>query len=215
MTASMNFPRTAGSGNNVLAGRTLGHIPAHQREEGRNSVDSNYFRKQKQAMIRKMVVYNCLEPFFLSVLMLNAVFYPNLVTAFYFTVSLALTSLSLRKEEKKIKLKQVLSLAMIGISIAVLVAKAVFIVDLHKQEDLLLLDPDDVLMYRTSGIYITIETSKMKVVNVFMSIFFDFMNMILSAVLVLLYGSQRKDVNMPLRADGIGSYLMNPSLEKH
>ncbi len=185
----MNFPRNAGSGNNMLAGRTLGHIPAHQREDGRTSVDSNFFRKQKQVMIRNMVIFNCIEPFFLTLLMLNAVFYPNLVTAVYFVVSLLLTSLCLCREEKKIKLKQVLCLAMIGISIAVLIAKAVFIVDLHGQDDLLQLDPDDVLIYRTSGIYITIETSKIKVVNVFMSIFFDFMNMLLSAVLVILYGS--------------------------
>jgi hypothetical protein len=44
-------------------------------------------------------------------------------------------------------------------------------------------------MYQTSGIYIKESTTKIKVVNVFMSIFFDFMEVFLCILVTVLYGS--------------------------
>jgi integral membrane sensor domain MASE1 len=83
-----------------------------------------------------MVIFNCLEPILIILLMLNSVFYPNFGTAVYFLFSLLLTSLCLNKDEKKIKMKQMLSIAIIGLSVAILITKAIVIVDLHKQGEL-------------------------------------------------------------------------------
>jgi integral membrane sensor domain MASE1 len=83
-----------------------------------------------------MVIFNCLEPILIILLMLNSVFYPNFGTAVYFLFSLLLTSLCLNKDEKKIKMKQMLSIAIIGLSVAILITKAIVIVDLHKQGEI-------------------------------------------------------------------------------
>ena len=120
--------------------------------------------------------------------MLNSIFYPNIGTAVYFVLSIFLTALCLSKDEKKIKLKQILCISIIAISLGILITKAVFIVDLNSDVDLTL-DSDDALMYKTSGIYVTLNSSKNAVVNVFMSIFFDFMEFFLCIIMTILYGS--------------------------
>ena len=83
-------------------------------------------------MIRGMVIFNCLEPFMLFLLMLNSLIYPNFPSAIYFSCSIFLTFMCLHKSEKKIKLKQILSIGMMVFSILVLILKTVFIVNLHK-----------------------------------------------------------------------------------
>lgn len=144
-------------------------------------------------MIRNMIFFNCLEPFLLILLLLNSIVYPNFGTALYLIFALSLTGLCLSKEEKKINLKQIFAIVILISSVAILITKAVFIVDLHKQGELNL-DETDILMYRTCGIYIHLTTNKIGIINVFMSIFFDIMEFILCILVVILYGSQRKDI---------------------
>lgn len=124
--------------------------------------------------------------------MLNSVVYPNFGTALYFLYVLALTGLCLAKDEKKIKLKQFLSIAVIFIAFAILVTKIVFLIDLKGES--FTLSEDDILLYRSSGIYIKSGETKLKAFNVFMSVFFDAVEVLLCILVTVLYGSHRKDV---------------------
>jgi hypothetical protein len=58
----------------------------------------------------------------------NAIFYPNAVSAVYFLYAMGLTLLSLSKNEKKVKIKCIFSLIIMVVAIAAIIIKTVYIV---------------------------------------------------------------------------------------
>lgn len=171
-------------------------------------------KRQKKKQTRGIILYNCIESFLLILSLLNSVVYPNIGTSVYFVFSLFLTALCLTRDEKKIRIKQIFSIAIMVIAVGISITKTVFIVNLHKQGQIRL-DEDDTLMYKTCGIYIHLSTSKIGVINVFMSVFFDLMEFFICIFLTILYGNQRHDARLVVKPDGSGPYLLNPNFEKH
>ncbi|CDW91199.1 UNKNOWN [Stylonychia lemnae] len=215
LVGSGNQPKSRGSQiNNLLTQR--GILPTQQRaqSEGKLSNDSAYIRKQKRRIACRIVCFNLLEPILIGLLLLNSVFYPNFGSALYFVFALFLTGLCLTKDEKKIKLKQFTSIAILFIAFAIIITKIVFLVELRNMGELKL-DSEDVLLYETSGIYIQQSTTKIRVVNVVISVLFDIIELILCILITVLYGSQRKDLREGLKADGTGQFLLNQHFEKH
>ena len=64
--------------------------------------------------------------------------YPSASSALYFVFAMGLTAMSMTKEEKKVKLKFVLAISFVIISLGLLVTKGVYLIMLNNQGDITL-----------------------------------------------------------------------------
>lgn len=103
--------------------------------------------------MRNIILYNCLENFLLFAMLLNSVIYPSVSSAFYFLSAMGLTAISMNKDEKKVKLKFDLSIALLVISAGIMITKGVFLIMLNN-EGVLSLSKDERLLYDSLGIRI-------------------------------------------------------------
>lgn len=53
---------------------------------------------------------------------------------------------------------------------------------------------EDAMLYNSIGIYIDETTTKLTTLNVFMSVFFDVMEFLLTMLITITYSSHKKDV---------------------
>ena len=149
--------------------------------------------KPKEKPLIRIFLYNCLENFLLFLVLLNSVIYPCASAGIYFLFAMGFTAISMVSEEKKARLKQVFSLFMALLAFGIIVGKIVFIVMLHKQGELSLTD-DERLLYDSLGISIDMNQKFINFSTIFFSVFFDAIQIIISALLSLLYSSHRKEI---------------------
>ena len=99
-------------------------------------------------------------------------------------------------------------------SFGVIIAKTVEVVELHKMGEFKLSE-NDVLWYKTLGIYVEFKTVKLKTINVFLTFFLDCMMFAFSILLLALYTTHKKDALLIYRADVKTQYVLHPNFEKH
>lgn len=86
---------------------------------------------QRKRLSYKIIMYNCIENSLLFVIMLNSVIYPSASFALYYLFALGITALSLSKDNKTIKLKFILSIALAVSSITIAVGKGLILIKLN------------------------------------------------------------------------------------
>jgi hypothetical protein len=70
------------------------------------------------------------------------------------------------------------------------------------------------LLYDSLGIRIDFTMTKIKFYNTFMTLFFDWVQVLISVALVFIYRSQRKDSIKPVSNDEGTCFLLHPVFEK-
>ena len=131
-----------------------------------------------------MLLYNSLENLVIFFLLLNALFYPNFVSAAYLVYALFLTLMSLTKSEAKIKMKMAFSLVIILIALASITTKVVYIVK-YKHDSPPEWSPSQIAEIKSFGFYIEESAPFLGSMDWFMTLFFD-INEILFVILALL-----------------------------
>ena len=196
------------------AGRGLATLMRDKSEGHIENNDSNILNEQKKKLVCKIVTYNLIEPILLILALIDSVCYPNIATAVYFVCVIFFTLMMLSKDTTQIKLKQVISIGLIVLTFAAVVAKTVKVVELHKLGEFKL-DESDVLWYKTLGIYVEFKTVKLKTINVFLTFFFDCMMFVFAILFLILYTTHKKDALLIYRADAKTQYVLHPNFEKH
>lgn len=101
---SMKSKRTS---SNAALQKMVNKISQMNKAEVDNADPGGNISKKKKSMTLTIFIciYNSLENLLIFLLSLNALFYPNLVSALYLIIALLLTILSLTKSERKIRIK--------------------------------------------------------------------------------------------------------------
>lgn len=146
----------------------------------------NQRNERKHRIIRNVIFFNCLENFLLFLMLLINIMYPNASSALYLIFAFVFTASSLAKEEKKVMLKFVLSIALLVIGALIILAKGFVLIKLNHEGEISL-SADERLLYDSLGIRIDSTTVTIKFQNTFLTLFFDILQMILSLVLVVTY----------------------------
>ena len=165
-------------------------------------------------MTASALIYNSFENFVLFLMVRNSVIYPSASSALYFVFAMALTLMSLTRDQKIVQIKFIIGLVLLVLAMAWGVTKGVILVLLNN-EGPLVLSSDERYLYDSLGIRIDQQMTRIKIYNTLMTISFDVIEVFLSATLSAFYFSLKKDCKKIHTADEQSAYLLHPYFEKH